>query len=42
MGLMTFAGSRSLGASIFCAGGGSCRPSIVVVALGEPGTPVVC
>ena len=26
----------------FGGGGGSCLPSIVVVALGEPGTPVVC
>src|SRR5271165_234480 len=23
-------------------GGGSCLPSMVVVALGEPGTPVIC
>ena len=26
----------------FGSGAGSCLPSIVVVALGEPGTPVVC
>ena len=26
----------------FGSGGGSCLPSIVVVALGEPGTPVTC
>src|SRR5213079_1580332 len=26
----------------FGGGGGSCFPSIVVVALGEPGTPVTC
>src|SRR4029450_7281011 len=26
----------------FGSGGGSCFPSIVVVALGEPGVPVVC
>src|SRR5436309_1618374 len=26
----------------FGSGGGSCFPSIVVVALGEPGTPVTC
>src|SRR5271169_5498509 len=26
----------------FGGGGGSCLPSIVVVALGEPGTPVTC
>src|SRR5215510_8367208 len=26
----------------FGSGGGSCFPSIVVVALGEPGTPVIC
>src|SRR6266513_1067057 len=26
----------------FAGGGGSCFPSIVVVALGEPGTPVTC
>ena len=26
----------------FGSGGGSCLPSIVVVALGEPGVPVVC
>jgi hypothetical protein len=26
----------------FGSGGGSCFPSIVVVALGEPGSPVVC
>ena len=26
----------------FGSGGGSCFPSMVVVALGEPGTPVVC
>ena len=26
----------------FGSGGGSCLPSMVVVALGEPGTPVVC
>src|SRR5271157_6056053 len=26
----------------FGGGGGSCFPSIVVVALGEPGVPVVC
>ena len=24
------------------AGGGSCFPSIATVALGEPGTPVIC
>ena len=26
----------------FGSGGGSCLPSMVVVALGEPGVPVVC
>ena len=26
----------------FGSGGGSCFPSIVVVALGEPGVPVIC
>src|SRR5215471_14008140 len=26
----------------FGSGGGSCLPSIVVVALGDPGTPVTC
>jgi hypothetical protein len=26
----------------FAGGGGSCLPSSVVVALGEPGTPVTC
>jgi hypothetical protein len=26
----------------FCGGGGSCSPLIVVVAVGEPGVPVVC
>src|SRR5712671_4507972 len=26
----------------FAGGGGSCFPSIVVVALGEPGVPVIC
>ena len=26
----------------FGGGGGSCFPSIVMVALGEPGTPVIC
>ena len=26
----------------FGSGGGSCFPSMVVVALGEPGTPVIC
>src|SRR5271157_5111778 len=26
----------------FGGGGGSCLPSMVVVALGEPGTPVIC
>src|ERR1700759_1121243 len=26
----------------FGSGGGSCLPSMVVVALGEPGTPVTC
>src|SRR6266480_7995900 len=26
----------------FIGGGGSCLPSMVVVALGEPGSPVIC
>jgi hypothetical protein len=26
----------------FRGGGGSCLPSIVIVALGEPGVPVIC
>jgi hypothetical protein len=26
----------------FIGGGGMCLPSIVTVALGEPGTPVIC
>src|SRR5262245_40199038 len=33
--------SRSILPSNFCGGGGSCSPLIVVVALGEPGVPVV-
>jgi len=33
---------RSILPSNFCGGGGSWFPSIVVVALGEPGTPVIC
>jgi hypothetical protein len=28
--------------SNFCGGAGNCEPSIVVVALGEPGVPVIC
>src|SRR5262245_45600809 len=40
------AGLDSLASSLItprkgCGGGGSCSPSIVVVALGEPGVPVV-
>ena len=33
---------RSILPPNFGGGGGSCLPSMVVVALGEPGTPVVC
>jgi hypothetical protein len=33
---------RSILPPNFCGGGGSWLPSIVVVALGEPGVPVVC
>ena len=33
---------RSILPPNFCGGGGSCSPLIVVVALGEPGVPVVC
>src|SRR6516165_11066036 len=33
---------RSILPSNFCDGGGSWFPSIVVVALGEPGVPVIC
>src|SRR5215510_1636687 len=33
---------RSILPSNFCGGGGSWLPGIVVVALGEPATPVVC
>src|SRR5512139_3131243 len=40
-------GFESLASSLmtppnFGGGGGSCLPSIVMVALGEPGTPVIC
>src|SRR6516165_3617359 len=33
---------RSILPSNFCGGGGSWLPSMVVVALGEPGVPVIC
>src|SRR5262245_17703623 len=40
-------GFESLASSLitpsnFGGGGGSCLPSIVIVALGEPGAPVIC
>src|SRR5512136_1514264 len=40
-------GFESLASSLitpsnFVGGGGNCLPSIVMVALGEPGTPVIC
>src|SRR5271170_4706758 len=37
-----WAALRLISPSNFCGGGGMYRPSIVVVASGEPGTPVVC
>src|SRR3974390_1132833 len=40
-GLESFASSL-MTPSNFIGGGGSCFPSIVVVALGEPGTPLIC
>jgi hypothetical protein len=33
---------RSIFPSNFCGGGGICAPAMVVVALGEPGVPVIC
>src|SRR5215467_12533951 len=33
---------RLITPSNFCGGGGSCSPLIVVVAVGEPGVPVIC
>src|SRR5262245_48991960 len=33
---------RSMVPPNFCGGGGICVPSMVVVALGEPGVPVIC
>src|SRR6188474_501464 len=40
-GLESFA-EVSITPANFCGSGGSCRPSMVVVALGEPGVPAVC
>src|SRR5215813_6396003 len=34
--------SRSIRPPNFCGAAGICSPGIVVVALGEPGTPVIC
>ena len=36
------AASRSILPSNFAGGGGSCFPSMVVVALGDPGVPLTC
>src|SRR5262245_3852805 len=38
---LEFFTSRSILPSNFCGGGGNCSPLIVVVALGDPGVPVV-